>query len=130
MKQSIKESRKGYVMSEEARQKISAAHKGKKLSEETKRKISEGNRKARGGLNPMCGTTYYLWVHRWVRKQLGTPSKCQKCKRTDRKNYEWSNKSQKYLQDLSDWQRLCKQCHMAYDKKYKKKLARLSVEGV
>lgn len=56
-------------------------------------------------------------LHNWVEKHLGKPSKCEHCGTTKAKKFEWSNKSQKYKRDLSDWQRLCTKCHSKYDKK-------------
>ncbi len=37
-------------------------------------------------------------------------------KKYDKKRYEWSNKSGKYLRNVIDWQRLCIKCHRKYDK--------------
>ena len=54
-------------------------------------------------------------LHDWVRKKKGTPSKCEHCGRTDAKRYDWSNISHKYKRDLSDWQRLCRKCHIKFD---------------
>lgn len=60
-------------------------------------------------------------LHDWVIKHLGRPKKCEICKTESAKKYEWSNKSQKYKRDLSDWQRLCTKCHMVYDRPYRLK---------
>ena len=54
-------------------------------------------------------------LHNWVERQLGKPMKCEHCKTTKAKKYEWSNISQKYKRDLKDWQRLCTKCHSKYD---------------
>ena len=54
-------------------------------------------------------------LHTWVEKHLGKPKVCEFCKTKTAKKYEWSNKSQKYLRDLNDWQRLCTKCHIWYD---------------
>lgn len=54
-------------------------------------------------------------LHNWVERQLGKPRKCEHCKTTEAKKYEWSNISQKYKRDLKDWQRLCTKCHSKYD---------------
>ncbi len=54
-------------------------------------------------------------LHSWVEKRLGKPMKCEFCKTTKSKVFQWSNKSEKYLRDLSDWQRLCIKCHVKYD---------------
>lgn len=54
-------------------------------------------------------------LHDWVKKHLGKPRKCEFCKTTTAKQYEWANKSQQYKRDLSDWIRLCRSCHAKYD---------------
>lgn len=41
--------------------------------------------------------------------------KCERCHRTDKKKYEWANKSGRYLRDLTDWIRLCTSCHRLHD---------------
>ena len=59
-------------------------------------------------------------LHRRIEKNLGKPRFCEHCKSTDKKVYDWSNKDHKYKEDLSNWQRLCRGCHLKYD--YKKQL--------
>ncbi len=56
-------------------------------------------------------------LHNWVERNLGKPNKCEHCKSTDRKKYEWANKSQEYKRELTDWIRLCSKCHSKYDRK-------------
>lgn len=58
--------------------------------------------------------------HYWIVRKLGKRSFCEMCKRTDKKNYDWSNKDHKYRQRIDDWQRLCRSCHRKYDYKYNK----------
>jgi len=57
----------------------------------------------------------YSSLHHWVAKQLGRPVKCEHCKTTESKRYEWANISGKYKRELSDWVRLCKRCHVKMD---------------
>lgn len=54
-------------------------------------------------------------LHRWVEVRLGKPSLCEHCGTTEAKIFDWSNISGNYLRDLSDWQRLCRRCHMIFD---------------
>lgn len=56
-------------------------------------------------------------LHDWVKLNLGKPKKCQHCRTTKAKKFEWANKSQKYKRDLGDWLRLCTTCHLKYDRK-------------
>ena len=58
----------------------------------------------------------YAGLHMWVKKELGAPKYCEHCKKTDKKRYEWANISRQYKRVLTDWVRLCKSCHIAYDK--------------
>lgn len=62
-----------------------------------------------------CGTTEYRMLHYWVEKNLGKPSKCEKCGTTKAKSFQWANKSKKYKKNLSDWERLCPTCHYRAD---------------
>lgn len=57
----------------------------------------------------------YSSVHTWVRRVAGKPSYCEICKSSNKDRYDWSNISGKYLRDLSDWQRLCRKCHIDFD---------------
>ena len=57
----------------------------------------------------------YKTLHRWVYKKCGSPQYCERCKRTNKKNYEWSNKSGEYKKDVADWERLCVRCHRIKD---------------
>lgn len=55
-------------------------------------------------------------LHNWVERRLGKPKKCEHCKTTNAKKFEWANKSQLYKRDLKDFIRLCTKCHIAYDR--------------
>lgn len=54
-------------------------------------------------------------LHNWVERKLGKPRKCEHCKTTTARQFDWANKSQKYKRDLTDWIRLCRSCHAKYD---------------
>lgn len=101
-----------------SRLKIGLANKGKthKVSEEAKRKIGLANT----GLNNkkwQINPTYSV-IHDWVKYHLGKPGKCKNCKKDNLKGIwiHWANKSGEYKRDLTDWIRLCAQCHKDYDK--------------
>lgn len=58
----------------------------------------------------------YNGLHTWVRKTLGTPKKCEECGTEEAKLYDWANVSRKYRREVTDWKRLCRKCHIIYDR--------------
>lgn len=52
-------------------------------------------------------------LHTYVRKNLPKPAKCQSCGEAE--PYDLANISQEYKRDLSDWEWLCRKCHMIKD---------------
>ena len=91
---------------------------------EVRKKISEaakGNTKLQGrfdeNANGWKGDKVKIrGLHQWVERHLGVLNKCEYCESTTAKRYDWANKSRRYLRELSDWVRLCRKCHIAYDK--------------
>lgn len=78
------------------------------------------------GLKRRSGKRHHLWkgnavsyrgMHAWVVRKLGQPSTCTKCGRTGLKGREiqWANISGKYKRVISDWKRMCRNCHMKMD---------------
>lgn len=57
----------------------------------------------------------YRNSHRWIKNTYGKPAYCEKCKRTDKKRYEWASKDHKYSKDIKDWMRVCTSCHRKHD---------------
>jgi len=59
----------------------------------------------------------YTALHSWVRRWLGSPTKCEICGKDDLigKQINWANKDHSYERDLADWIRLCRRCHKKYD---------------
>jgi len=55
----------------------------------------------------------YQGVHGWVRKRIKKPKWCVRCKK--RPAMDLSNISGKYKRELSDWEYLCRKCHMDED---------------
>lgn len=61
-------------------------------------------------------------AHDWIRRQSDEPDECWhrhlgNCSKT----FQWSNVSNKYKEEISDWQKLCIRHHKKYDlKKYDK----------
>ena len=60
----------------------------------------------------------YSAKHKWIENKLGKPTTCEHCGKTGliKQQIHWSNKDHKYRRVLSDWQRLCAQCHLIYDR--------------
>ena len=60
----------------------------------------------------------YRALHHWVDRWLGKPDVCEFCRRSglNGRQIHWANKSGNYLRELTDWIRLCFQCHFQYDK--------------
>ncbi len=66
----------------------------------------------------------YSGVHQWIRKLLGTASRCVHCgitkaprgKGIKRSYFQWANISLEYRREISDWLSLCYKCHKAFDK--------------
>lgn len=65
---------------------------------------------------PPKGTSAgYRALHDRVRRQRGTPSRCEECGTTDQaKRYEWANLTGRY-DDPSDYARMCVPCHRSFD---------------
>lgn len=83
-----------------------------KFGEERNKKVSISKM---GSKNPawVGNKVKYNPLHQWVRKYKTPRIKCEFCGL--KKILELSNKSGKYLRELSDWQWLCKSCHSKYD---------------
>lgn len=85
-------------------------------------KIHKGHRPyyiAWGKLNPSWkgSQVSYYGLHAWIKKQLGSPTKCEHCKKDGliKNEIDWANKDHKYRRNLGDWIRLCRSCHKKYD---------------
>ena len=64
----------------------------------------------------------YMWkgdsvgkkaLHIWIRLRLIEPENCPNCGKVE--TLDLANKTGKYLRDLSDWEYLCRRCHMESD---------------
>ncbi len=83
-------------------------------SNESKRKMDDSKKDEN---NPAWkgDKVKYRALHAWIGRKLGKPKICSDCGTTVAKCYEWANISGEYKRDLSDWKRLCKKCHIAFD---------------
>lgn len=127
---------KGRKHTEESRRKIREARARqidlptkyrvyKPLTDEQKKKISDTWKKKTEAMNgkDRIGKNEYTRIHRWARKYLGKPYKCEKCGidappdgKGQTKNYfHWSNKSGDYKREPRDWEMLCCRCHRRKD---------------
>ncbi len=61
----------------------------------------------------------YSGVHFRIRDLLGEPKKCELCKTTTAKKYEWASLGHIYSEDIKKWMRVCTSCHRFIDKAYK-----------
>lgn len=52
-------------------------------------------------------------LHEWIKTRFPKPKRCQECKKVP--PYDLANKSGKYKRELSDWEWLCRRCHMTKD---------------
>lgn len=58
----------------------------------------------------------YRALHYWIERRKGKPNKCSHCGKIGTgRQIHWANKSHDYKRKLSDWLRLCAECHGAYD---------------
>lgn len=57
-------------------------------------------------------------LHEWVRKRKPKPELCEEC--GVRNALDLANKTNLYLRELSDWEYLCRICHMTKDGRLKK----------
>jgi len=71
----------------------------------------------------------YSAKHYWVSSRFGRPSKCEFCETEDSPKYEWANVSGNYIRERSDWKRLCKKCHIAFDRVPERSWATREVKG-
>ena len=92
----------------------------KNVSKAIKKRVGEDHPRWKGGFYAAIHMerSEYEALHKWVRQQLGTPHRCERCGTTGLtgKQIHWANKSGKYLQEADDWLRLCVKCHREHDK--------------
>ena len=53
--------------------------------------------------------------HKRLEREKGKPNICECCGNTNAKQYDWANMTGKYS-DSEDYKRLCKSCHIRYDR--------------
>jgi hypothetical protein len=55
----------------------------------------------------------YEALHDWIKRRMKKPKRCQSCKKP--KPLDLANISDEYKRDISDWEWLCRLCHMKKD---------------
>ncbi len=55
----------------------------------------------------------YTGIHEWIKRRLPKPEACQDCRTVPPRDL--ANISQEYKRDISDWEWLCRRCHMTKD---------------
>jgi hypothetical protein len=108
--------RAGRTLTAEHRAKISDGLRGHVVSDVVAANMSEAAYR-RLRIEGWTGEkSKYGPLHTWVRRNFGTPAKCEHCSTTSAPLFDWANVSGQYLRARSDWVRLCRRCHIKFDK--------------
>ena len=91
---------------------MGSGSRGKKLTKKHKENLS---RAIIGSKNPNWKgeKVGYTALHEWIKRRIKKPDLCECCKK--RRSIDLSNKSEEYKRDLSDWEWICRSCHMIKD---------------
>lgn len=83
--------------------------------------LSEIMSKKNGKKNPFWkgSKVSYSGLHKWLARHYGYPERCDMCGTKDSKRYEWANISKKYKRNIKDFKRLCRKCHIKFDRETK-----------
>ncbi len=109
-KQSL--NRKGRKFSLETRMKMSEAHIGFKRTLKYRKNLSL-SKLAEKNPNWIGDKVGYSGIHAWIKRRLKKSDLCQDCKKVP--PHDLANISQEYKRELSDWEWLCRRCHMLKD---------------
>ena len=93
-------------------QKRTEKNKGQKRSLEFKE-----NRQGKGNPNWKGGQAKYHAIHSWIRTHKVKTKFCEDCKKIP--PIDLANISQKYKRDITDFEWLCRRCHMKKDGRLK-----------
>lgn len=103
--------RKSYRHSNETKEKIRIALTGKRRPDVRLARLNDKNPMWKGNDVGLTG------LHVWVKSRLIKPALCQCCLSSP--PYDLANISQEYKRNLSDWEWLCRRCHMKKDGRFK-----------
>ena len=129
------EIRKGRKHTEEEKKKIGLALRGgnsgsfkngslvnlgRKPSNETRKRMSLSHKGKSAWWNWKGEKVGYGALHQWITKRLGNPQTCEFCGKTGLigRQIHWANIGHIYKRNLTDWIRLCAQCHKKYDNEF------------
>lgn len=86
-------------------------------------RFTKGSYQRKGENNPNWKGDYIskAGIHAWLVREYGKPKKCENCKSTKAKRYDWANIGGVYKRDRQFFMRLCRSCHVKMDKNYNKK---------
>lgn len=102
------------------------ASDGRKVSSDLRRKLSLQKRGTKN-VNWKGNQVGYSALHEWVKYRLPKPNACQDCHKD--KPLDLANISQDYNRNISDWEWLCRSCHMKKDGRLEKLLSRPPLRG-
>jgi len=112
------------MISEQCLRAAIAANTGRKrvCSEEHKTKLSAKARLREKKVGPAAANwkgdaVGYTALHSWVSRAYGCAAECEHCGDENAAAYDWANVSGEYKRERSDWLRLCRSCHMRFDKR-------------
>jgi hypothetical protein len=96
-------------------------NRGKKFNDKWRKNLSEAHKAPRPYRKKEWDELTYFQKHRRIRNlKQPIPEFCESCGLIQPR--ELSNKSQKYLEDVTDWWDLCAKCHKIFDKIYERNL--------
>lgn len=104
--------KKGIELSEEHINKLKGRHfsPSTEFKKGDSRILGNNNHNFKDGKSIIL--TEYRMLHRWVERNLGKASKCEKSSLHQSTRYHWANISGEYLWELSDWIQLCPSCNL------------------
>lgn len=86
---------------------------GKFCSTNCSNKSSSIKKLGKNNVNWKGDDVGYGGLHSWIKRRIVKPSNCENCNKKSK--LDLANISGKYKRDLTDWEWLCRSCHMNKD---------------